>query len=75
MGTITVLGSPRRTGDGWTRRRTLTAGALTLLGGHFDQSRLVALDRTRHCFTHAAPRTGSPCDLSCRVPFTPSRVS
>src|SRR5262249_55423028 len=30
---LTVLGSPRRLCDGWTRRETLTAGALSLLGG------------------------------------------
>jgi hypothetical protein len=30
---LTVLGSPRRLCDGWTRRETLHAGALTLLGG------------------------------------------
>src|SRR5919201_6693804 len=32
---ITMLGSPRRCCDGLTRRETLTAGALTLLGGGF----------------------------------------
>lgn len=30
---LTVLGTPRRLCDGWTRRETLRAGALTLLGG------------------------------------------
>jgi hypothetical protein len=30
---VTLLGSPRRLCDGWTRRETLRAGALTLLGG------------------------------------------
>jgi hypothetical protein len=30
---LTLLGSPRRLCDGWTRRETLQAGALTLLGG------------------------------------------
>jgi hypothetical protein len=30
---LTVLGTPRRLCDGWTRRETLSAGALTLLGG------------------------------------------
>jgi hypothetical protein len=30
---LTVLGSPRRLCDGWTRRETLTAGALSVLGG------------------------------------------
>ena len=32
---ITVLGSPRRCCDGLTRRDTLKAGALSLLGGLF----------------------------------------
>src|ERR1700722_20019720 len=30
---LTVLGSPRRLCDGWTRRETLRAGALSLVGG------------------------------------------
>jgi hypothetical protein len=30
---LTVLGTPRRLCDGWTRRETLQAGALSLLGG------------------------------------------
>ena len=30
---FTILGSPRRTCDGWTRRETLQAGSLALLGG------------------------------------------
>src|SRR5262245_41375471 len=32
---LTLLGSPRRCCDGLTRRETLTAGALSLLGGAF----------------------------------------
>jgi hypothetical protein len=32
---ITMLGSPRRCCDGLTRRETLKAGALSLLGGGF----------------------------------------
>src|SRR5436190_19519484 len=47
MSPITVLGSPTRTCEGRTRRQTLTAGALTLFGGAFDQSRLRALEQTR----------------------------
>src|SRR5262245_4184980 len=46
MSTITMLGSRRRCHDGWTRRETLTAGALTLLGGLFDQARLLALEKS-----------------------------
>ncbi|HEY7425849.1 MAG TPA: DUF1501 domain-containing protein, partial [Gemmataceae bacterium] len=30
---LTLLGTPRRLCDGWTRRETLRAGALSLLGG------------------------------------------
>ncbi|HEY8506459.1 MAG TPA: DUF1501 domain-containing protein, partial [Gemmataceae bacterium] len=39
---ITMLGSPRRCCDGLTRRETLTAGALTLLGGGFNLPALLA---------------------------------
>src|SRR5205823_13800295 len=42
---ITVLGSPRLSCDGLTRRETLTAGALTLLGGFFNLPSLLALER------------------------------
>jgi hypothetical protein len=41
---ITVLGNPRRTCDGFTRRETLTAGALSLLGGFFNLPSLLALE-------------------------------
>jgi hypothetical protein len=41
---ITVLGTPRRTCDGLTRREALTAGALPLLGGLFDLPSLLALE-------------------------------
>ncbi len=39
---LTLLGSPRRCCDGLTRRETLTAGALTLLGGGFNLPTLLA---------------------------------
>lgn len=42
---ITILGNPRRTCDGVTRRETLTVGALSLLGGLFNQGSLQALER------------------------------
>jgi hypothetical protein len=42
---ITVLGSPRLSCDGFTRRETLTAGALSLLGGFFNLPSLLALER------------------------------
>ncbi|MBX9622925.1 MAG: DUF1501 domain-containing protein [Gemmataceae bacterium] len=41
---LTLLGSPRRCCDGRTRRETLTAGALSLLGGGFDLPNLFAAE-------------------------------
>ncbi len=41
---ITMLGSPRRCCDGLTRRETLKAGALSLLGGGFTLPRLFAAE-------------------------------
>jgi hypothetical protein len=43
---ITMLGSPRRCCDGLTRRETLKAGALSLLGGYFGLPSLLAADGT-----------------------------
>src|SRR5947207_4901308 len=47
MTTINVLGTPRRACDGITRRETLTVGALSLLGGFFNQPNLLALEQHR----------------------------
>jgi hypothetical protein len=44
---LTMLGSPRRCCDGLTRRETLTAGALTFLGGAFDLPSLLAAEAVR----------------------------
>src|SRR5437588_9006559 len=44
---ITLLGSPRRCCDGLTRRETLRAGALSLLGGAFHLPGLFALEQER----------------------------
>src|SRR5579864_3562548 len=44
---ITLLGTPRRCCDGLTRRETLKAGALSLLGGFFNLPSLLAMDRSR----------------------------
>src|SRR5262245_22541044 len=44
---ITMLGSPRLSCDGLTRRETLTAGALSLLGGFFNLPSLLALEQAR----------------------------
>jgi hypothetical protein len=42
---ITMLGSPRLCCDGVTRRETLKAGALSLLGGFFNLPSLLALEQ------------------------------
>src|SRR5436189_4827620 len=44
---LTMLGSPRRCCDGLTRRETLKAGALSLLGGLFDLPNLLAVEDSR----------------------------
>jgi hypothetical protein len=44
---LTMLGSPRRCCDGLTRRETLKAGALSLLGGYFNLPSLYALEAAR----------------------------
>jgi hypothetical protein len=44
---ITMLGSPRLSCDGLTRRETLKVGALSLLGGFFNLPSLLALERAR----------------------------
>src|ERR1700690_146511 len=44
---ITMLGSPRRLCDGLTRRETLKAGALSLLGGAFNLPSLLAAEASR----------------------------
>src|ERR671936_1414209 len=44
---ITMLGSPRLCCDGITRRETLRAGALSLLGGFFNLPDLWALEQNR----------------------------
>ena len=41
---ITMLGSPRLSCDGVTRRETLQAGALSLLGGFFNLPSLLAME-------------------------------
>ncbi len=51
---LTLLGSPRRTCDGVTRRETLTAGALTLLGSGFNLPSLLAAEARKT----ASPRPG-----------------
>jgi hypothetical protein len=42
---LTILGSPRRSCDGLTRRETLRVGALSLLGGGFNLPGLLALEQ------------------------------
>jgi hypothetical protein len=43
---ITLLGSPRVSCDGLTRRETLQAGALSLLGGFFNLPSLLAMEKS-----------------------------
>ena len=43
---ITMLGSPRLCCDGLTRRETVKAGALSLLGGFFNLPSLFALEQS-----------------------------
>src|SRR5262245_28334875 len=45
---ITMLGSKRRLCDGLTRRETLKAGAISLLGGAFNLPSLLALEEHGH---------------------------
>src|SRR6201993_2711715 len=44
---VTMLGSPRRLCDGLTRRETLKAGALSLLGGAFNLPSLLWAEENR----------------------------
>src|ERR1700683_2967164 len=44
---LTMLGSPRRLCDGLTRRETLKAGALSLLGGAFNLPSLLWAEENR----------------------------
>src|SRR5438034_5737209 len=50
---ITMLGSKRRLCDGLTRRETLKAGTLSLLGGAFNLPSLLALEENRQ--VHVRP--------------------
>src|SRR5262245_56428953 len=47
MTTIRILGNPRRSCDGVTRRETLAVGALTMLGGFLNQSNLSAIEQSQ----------------------------
>src|SRR5579863_7138414 len=44
---ITVLGSPRLSCDGLTRRETLKVGALSFLGGFLNLPSVLALEKNR----------------------------
>ncbi|MBY0230454.1 MAG: DUF1501 domain-containing protein [Gemmataceae bacterium] len=76
---ITVLGNPRRTCDGLTRREALTAGALPLLGGLSNLPALRALEssgRTRRAkaksvlflYLQGGPATQDMWDLKPAAP-------
>ena len=57
---ITLLGSTRRLCDGLTRRETLKAGALSLLGGAFNlPSLLLAEEKRPATRAPARPRASS----------------
>ena len=59
---ITLLGSKRRLCDGLTRRETLKAGALSLLGGAFNLPSLLAAEENRGRRSgRARPRASSCC--------------
>jgi Protein of unknown function (DUF1501) len=49
---LTMLGSPRRCCDGLTRRETLKAGALSLLGGFFTLPALLRAEEQAHTHDH-----------------------
>ena len=51
---ITMLGSERRLCDGLTRRETLKAGALSLLGGAFNLPSLLALEEQKQTLPRKA---------------------
>src|SRR5207249_2747446 len=52
---ITMLGGRRACCDGITRRETLAAGALTLLGGMFDTPSLLAIENSSRAIRRPAP--------------------
>src|SRR5579863_4754153 len=54
MSSITLLGSARRACTGLTRRETLKAGALSLLGGLFNTPALLALENSASRYLHPA---------------------
>ncbi|HEV3007119.1 MAG TPA: DUF1501 domain-containing protein [Pirellulales bacterium] len=54
MKSITMLGTPRACCDGITRRETLAAGALTLLGGAFDLPSLLATESSANSYRRPA---------------------
>lgn len=54
MTAITMLGNRRACCDRITRRETLAAGALTLLGGMFNTSAMLALENSATAYRHPA---------------------
>ena len=54
MSTITILGNARRGCSGPTRRETLKVGALSLLGGLFNTSSLLALEGSQSQYLRPA---------------------
>lgn len=54
MSWITMLGTPRASCDGITRRETLAAGALTLLGGLLNTRSLLAVEQSADAWLRPA---------------------
>src|SRR6516164_4749823 len=80
---LTMLGSPRRCCDGLTRRETLRAGALSLLGGFFNLPSLLALEEAAGPRRRAKARSvlllylqGGPAtqDMFDLKPAAPERI-
>jgi hypothetical protein len=80
---ITMLGSPRLCCDGLTRRETLRAGALSLLGGFFNLPSLLALEEAAGPRRRAKARSvlllylqGGPAtqDMFDLKPAAPERI-
>jgi hypothetical protein len=80
---ITLLGSPRTSCDGLTRRETLKVGALSLLGGFFNEPSLQALEKASGSRRHGKAKSvlfiylqGGPAtqDMFDLKPDAPDRI-
>src|SRR5262245_36166229 len=80
---LTMLGSRRRMCDGLTRRETLKAGALSLLGGGFSLPNLLSAEQSRGANVRAKAKSvillyllgGAPTqDMFDMKPDAPDRI-